>query len=1092
MSLSNTSIKNPVFAWMIMIGIIVFGIVAFMRLGISQLPDVDYPVVSISCSWEGAAPEVMETEITNTIEDAIMGIQGVQEVTSRSRQSRSSVTVQFDLSKNIDVALQEVQSSISRAQRSLPKDMDPPVINKSNPEDQPIIWLTLYGDKPLKYLMEYTRDYLKDQFSTIPGVGEVSTGGYVDPNLRVWLDADKMRRNELTVEDITSAIQSEHAVIPAGYIDTGRNELNVRVLGEAESTKEFSSIIIPARKGAPLWKKFMIGDVAEVEDGLANIRFISRSMGMTTVGLGIKKQRGTNAIKVAHAVKDKLKDIQKYLPAGLKLEVRFDTTSPVEESIREMYFVMILSVILTSVVCWLFLGSFSSALNVFLTIPMSICGTLFILYLLGFTLNTFTLLGLSLVIGIVVDDAIMMLENIARHRESGENKISSAIKGAQEITFAAIAATIAILAIFIPVIFMQGIIGKYFLQFGVTISVAVMISLLGALTLTPMYCAQFLKVGHGSGFGKLMDNFMVWLKNGYAFLLEHCLNHRWLVVITSIILFAGSIVLFNTVKKEFFPAQDQSRLMVRAETKVGSSIEYTDSVFKEVEKVITELPEVTNYFTNIGGDMVNSGMIMLTLKPLKERQGREVEPPRTEPRPGQAKNLNKERSKTPPSKDKKLTEQIELTSSTPGVERPTEILRTESKHKKVIRPFTQQELIPILRRKIRAVPGVTKISVVDPSLMGFAARRGMPIEFTLNGSDWDKLISLSEQMMADMEKTSLMTDIDSDFEIGMPEVRVVPDRQKAAERGVSITNIGNTINALIGGVRAGKYSRGGRRYDIRVQLVSADRSNVDDINKIWIRNNRGEVIRLSEVVQVIQQPSMLSISRKNRERAIRISANLAPGKAQGEALTVVESLGKKLPEGYKIVLSGSAQTFKESFDSLYLALILGIFVAYMVLGTQFNSFVHPFTVLIALPFSISGAVLAMMITGQSLNMYSAIGMILLMGIVKKNSILLVDFTNQRRESGMDVKEALKSACPVRLRPIIMTSFSTIAAALPPALSIGPGAETRIPMATVVIGGVLVSTLLTLFVVPCVYSIMSVFESRKHTQAVHEALKELSK
>ena len=1035
MSLSDTSIKNPVFAWMVLIGIIVFGMFAFMKLGVSQMPDVDFPVLSISTSWEGAAPEVMETEITDTIESALMGIQGVQEVMSTSRQGRSDITVQFDLEKDIDVALQEVQSNIARAQRTLPSDIDAPVIRKSNPEDQPIIWLTVSGKRPLKYIMEYTRDYVKDQFSTIPGVGEVMMGGYVDPNLRVWLDADRMRAKELTVDDVVGAIQSEHAEVPAGYIDTGRREMNIRVVGEAGSTQEFSSLIIPSRKGSPLWRKFVIGDVAEVEDGLANIRRISRTMDETAVGLGIKKQRGTNAVQVAHDVKKKIKEMEKYLPKDVTLTVRFDSTQFVEDSINEMNFVMLLSVILTAVVCWLFLGSFSSAVNVFLTIPLSICGTFFVLNVMGFTLNTFTLLGLSLVIGIVVDDAIMMLENIVRHREGGETKVRAAIKGAREITFAAIAATIAILAIFVPVIFMEGIIGKYFFQFGVTISVAVMISLLGALTLTPMYSAQFLKVGHTTGLGKAMDSFMNRLKTVYEKSLSLCLNNRWKVVLGSVILFVGSLGLFQYVKKEFVPAQEQSRLMVRLETKIGSSIDYTNEVFKQVEKAVMLHPEIESYFSNLGGDLANTGNMMLTLKEPKLR--------------------------------------------------PID--------KKKNRPLTQQELMPVLRKELKAIPGVTKTVVQDPSLMGMTARRGFPIEFTINGPDWDALASLSDRIAEEMESSGMMVDVDSDYKVGMPEVRVVPDRAKAAERGVSISAIGNTINALIGGVRVGKYTKGGRRYDIRVQLVSQDRSRVDDISKIWIRNNRGEVIRLSEVVSIVEKPSLLSITRKNRERAIRMYANVSPGKSQGEALSVVNALGKKiLPEGYKIVFSGSAQTYQDSFSGLFLALILGIFVAYMVLGTQFNSFVHPFTVLIALPFSISGAVFAMLATHQSLNIYSAIGIILLMGIVKKNSILLVDFTNQSRERGMSVTDALMNACPLRLRPIVMTSLATIAAAVPPALAIGPGAETRVPMAVVVIGGVFVSTLLTLFVVPCVYSLMSGLESRQHAKDVHEALEELSR
>lgn len=1035
MSLSDTSIKNPVFAWMLLIGVVVFGMTAFTRLGVSQLPDVDFPVVSVSASWEGASPEVMESEVTDVIEGAVMGIQGVQEIVSTSRQGQSSVTVEFALGRDIDVALQEIQSSIARVQRSLPRDMDPAVIRKSNPEDQPILWLGLSGDRSLTFLMSYTRDYLQDRLTTVPGVGDVMLGGYVEPNLRVWLDADRLSRHEMTVDDITAAIALEHAEVPAGYIETPVVEKNVRVTGEAASVAEFSSMIIPARKGAPLWKTIRIGDVATVEDGLAPVRRISRTMGVPAVGLGIRKQRGTNAVEVAHAVKERVADLQKNLPEGLKLEVRFDMTAFVEESIKDMQFVMLLSVILTSLVCWLFLGSFSSAANIFLTIPLSICGTFFCLYVLGFTLNTFTLLGLSLVIGIVVDDAIMMLENIARHREAGESRVRAAILGAREITFAAVAASVAILAIFVPVIFMEGVIGRYFLQFGVTISIAVMISLVGALTLTPMISAQFLNIGHTSRLGRATDAFMHWLKQRYAAALAVCLCWRWGVVIISLAVFAGSLFLFGAIKKEFVPPQDQGRLMIRIETPTGTALEKTDVAARAFEKILQGHPAISSVFTNVGGDLVNTASFMITLR---------------------------ERS-----------------------ERPLDVATG--------RPLTQQGLIPILRRELRRVPGVSKVVVTDPSLTGFTARRGSPVEFTVTGPDWATLASLSGRLEEALESSGLMVDVDSDYEMGAPEIRVVPDRAKAAARGVSVSVIGDAINAMVGGVRAGKYTRDGRRYDVRVQLVAADRSRVQDIGRIFVRNNRGEIIRLSEVVSIVEQPSLMSITRKNRERAIRMYANLAPGAAQGDALRAAEELGRKqLPDGYHLNFSGAAQTFRSSFTSLYIALIFGVFVAYMVLGTQFNSFVHPLTVLLALPFSVSGAAAALLLTGQSLNIYSAIGLILLMGIVKKNSILLVDFTNQRRAAGMNVHDALMDACPVRLRPILMTSLATIAAAVPPALAIGPGAESRVPMAVVVIGGVVVSTLLTLLVVPCVYSLLAGLESTRHTAEVRAALEEFSK
>lgn len=447
MTLSDLSIKNPVFAWMLMIGLIAFGLIGFNRMGVSQLPDVDFPVLAVNVTWEGAAPEVMETEVTDAIEDAVMSVQGIKEVSSVSRQGSATITIEFELNRDIDVALQEVQTKIAQAQRTLPKEMDPPIITKSNPEDQPIMFLALGGQRDRRYLMQFTRDQLKDRFTTVPGVGEVFLGGYVEPNLRVWLDADKLRKNEVTVDDVAAAIDAQHAEVPAGRIETGSQELNVRVLGEAANVDEFSRLIIPARSGAPIYRTIRIGDVATVEDGLADVRRISRANGKSAVGLGIRKQRGANAVEVAKAVRARMEEIKKDLPPGLELGVNFDSTRFVSQSIHEMVQTLVLAAIFTSLVCWVFLGSFSSAMNVVLAIPTSIVGAFLILYFCGFTLNTFTLLGLSLCIGIVVDDAIMVLENIVRHREKGLSRIKAAIVGAREITFAAMAATVAILAI---------------------------------------------------------------------------------------------------------------------------------------------------------------------------------------------------------------------------------------------------------------------------------------------------------------------------------------------------------------------------------------------------------------------------------------------------------------------------------------------------------------------------------------------------------------------------------------------------------------------------------------------------------------------
>jgi len=1037
MTLSDISIKNHVFAWMLMTGLIVFGAISFSRMGISQLPDVDYPVVNVNLTLENAAPEVMETQVTDIVEGAVMGIQGIKEVSSVSRRGQTSVTIEFELDRNIDTALQEVQTKISQAQKNLPKEIDPPVVTKTNPEDQPIIRVAVTSDKPLKDLMAYANDHLKDKFTTISGVGDVDMGGYIDPNLRIWVDIDKLNDKQLAVDDLISTIANQHVEMPSGYINTGDKEYNVRVMGEASTPDNFSRLVISGRGGAAIWRTFRIGDVATVEDGLDDIRRIARSNGVAAVGIGIKKQRGANAVATARAVKAKIAEIRKILPKGMDIQIRMDATKFIEESTHELNFTLVLSALLTAFVCWFFLGSWGSTINVLLAIPTSIVGSFIVLYFMGFTLNTFTLLGLSLAIGIVVDDAIMVLENIVRHNENGMSRMKSAIVGAREITFPAMAASIAILAIFLPVVFMKGIIGKFFYQFGVTMTAAVLLSLLEALTLTPMRCSQFVDAGKGSVVGQTVDRWLKTLARAYRRLLAYALDRRWTVIIISMAMFGASLLIAFKLKKEFAPSQDQGMFMVRMQTPIGSSLEFTDAAAKEAEKWFASQPSIDSYFTSVGGGggggLVNNIMAFVSLKDKDDRV---------------------------PLK--------------PGGRKPT-----------------QQDYMQLARKKLGAIPGVQRVSVQDPSLSGFTAQRGYPIELSLRGPDWDKLSELSALIMKRMNDSGKMVDIDTDYQAGMPEIQVIPDREKAAARGVSVISIGNAINALVGGTRVGKFTRNGKRYDIRLKLTKQDSSSPEDIKKIWVRNNRGEVIRLSEVVQIVKKNTLLSISRRNRERAIGIFANPKPGYSQAEAMAEAEKIGKEvLPENYTLLFSGSSKTFQDSFGSLIIALILGIFVAYMVLASQFNSFIHPVTVLLALPFSVTGAFIALYAGGRTLNIYSMIGIILLMGIVKKNSILLVEFTNNRRAEGKSVRDALLEACPIRMRPILMTSVATIAAAIPPALGLGPGAETRIPMALVVIGGVLVSTLLTLLVVPCAYSLFAPLENHSHDRDHKQALIEL--
>jgi hydrophobe/amphiphile efflux-1 (HAE1) family protein len=1022
MTLADISIRNHVFAWMLMAALIGFGIICFTGfggvfkgLGVSQNPDVDFPVVNVSVSYEGASPEIMETDVVDFIEDAVTAVEGVKQISSTSRQGSANITIEFELSRSIDAALQDVQTRVAQAARRLPREIEPPIITKNNPEDSPIMWLSLSGSRSPTYMADYVRNVIRPQLQTVEGVGEVFIGGYRERNIRVWFDAARLEAQGLTVLDVNQAIQREHLEVPAGRIETPEREMNVRAEGEALDLTAFRNLVVAFRGGTPI----RLQDVAVVEDGLEDRRRLARANGEPSLGFGIRKLRGANAVEVGANAKAKLAEMRKDLPEGLTLGVRFDSTTFVEHVINEILFTLVLAAVLTGLVCWVFLGSWSTTLNVLLAIPTSILGTFIVIYFFGFTLNTFTVLGLTLTVGIVVDDAIMVLENIYRHREHGEGKVKAASVGAREITFAAAAATLAIVAIFLPVAFMKGIIGRFFFQFGVTISVAVLISLLEALTLAPMRCSRFLEVGERSGrFGQWVDRGFERLSGAYLRWLAPALRHRGWVLGAAAVFFVVSLGIVGLLRQEFVPAVDSSRFQIRFQTPVGTSIDVTEGKLRQIEEFLRSRGEVEGDFSFIGGfggGEVNTGMVFVTLQ----------DPP----------------------------------------QRPVD---KQAGHR-----LSQQEFMDVTRRAVNGLPGV-RAALVDPSQQGFSSSRGggFPVELTVRGREWNKLAQYSRELMEGMRQTGLMTDLDSDYQVGMPEVRVVPDRNKAAALGVSMADLGQTINAAIGGTRVGKYKEAGRRFDIRVRLLAPQRERPEDIQRLFVRTASGQLVRLSDLVAIEQQPTLQAITRKDRERAITVFANVTPGASQAEALDkALDIAGRVLPDGYRATPSGSSQAFRESFASLLFAFAMGLIVAYMVLAAQFNAFTHPFTVLLALPFSISGALIALYLSGQSLNVYSMLGAILLMGIAKKNSILLVDFTNQMRAQGVERHEAIFKACPVRLRPILMTSTATIAGAIPPALALGPGAELQRPMALALVGGMAVSTLFTLFVVPAAYSLL---------------------
>ncbi|WP_244283085.1 efflux RND transporter permease subunit [Leptospira neocaledonica] len=1034
---------------MMMAAIILLGSIGFSRMGLSQMPDVDFPIVNVTLNLTGANAQVMETDVVDPIEEVLMTVQGVVEVRSVSTDGSATITVELELKRDVDVAVQEIQTKIAQVSNKLPDDLDPAVIMKSNPDDQPIIWVALTApNRSDQEKMVFVKTRLKDKFQEIPGVGEIILGGYVDRTINVFLDPLRLLRAELTVTDIINTLTEQNIEVPSGRVQNKLSEVSLRAVGDVPTVEQFSNIYINSRSGAAMFRPVRLREVAKIEDGLDEIRRISRFNGVSAVGLGIKKIKGANAVEVGDLVKVKLEELRPSLPPGFELNISNDNTTFIRDSVHELVFTLILSAVLTGIVCRLFLGNWSSTWNVLLAIPTSVMGTFLILYFAGFTLNTFTLLGLSLATGIVVDDAIMVLENISRHRESGKTWFQASLDGASEIRFAALAATLAIIAIFLPVAFMKGIIGRYFLEFGVTVSVAVALSLFEALSFTPMRASRYREskeaqkkqkskspftlpadtffsklknVADRFSFFKRMDpvieNFLQFSERVYGRVLEFVIRKPGTVLVSSVLFFAFSLIFLFLLKKEFIPPQDMGRFIVRAKMPIGSSIIRTDEAMKKVESYLSSRPIVEKYMSNIGGmggTESNTGMFFVTMKDMGNRP----------------------------------------------------------KSKKTGREITQSEVFTEFRKDLKDLVPEAKFSVQDLSQRGFSAGRGYPVELVLTGPDWATLAKVSDSIREKLDSSKTILDIDTDYVSGQPEVKILPNRESAALRGVSMANIGNTIGPLMGGRNVSRFTENGRSFDVRVKIDKDKGENTDIIPNIGVRNTYGEIVRLKDVLVLQATNTLKNITRVNRDRSIKIFGN--PPKEKGQTWATNEAIRiarEMLPEGYHVDITGSAKTASESQSSLSGALILGIIMSFMILASQFNSLKQPFYILLSMPFSFSGALIALWIAGQSFNMYSFIGLILLLGLVKKNSILLVEFVNHVRGEGKNIADAIRIGCPVRLRPVLMTTFSSIAAAIPPALALGPGAETRIPMAITILGGLIVSTLITLVVVPAAYYLM---------------------
>jgi HAE1 family hydrophobic/amphiphilic exporter-1 len=1018
MWLADTSVKRPVFATMVIMALVVLGAVSYPEIGVDLFPKVDFPIVTISTHLNGASPEVIDVDITDKIEGAVNTINGVKSITSSSTEGDSRVTVEFILERNIDLAVQDVREKVALIRNKLPQDIDEPRIAKVDPDATAVMWLNLSGQKSVRELSTYVDEVLKEQLQRIDGVGDIQLGGLQLRQVRVWLDSGKLRAYGLSASDILVALKRQNIELPGGRIESLSKEYTIKIKGEFLNVPDFNDLVIAYGKGAPV----RLRDVGKAEDGMQERRDIARFNGIPAVGMGVQKQSGTNTVAVVNAVKAEIERINKTLPPGMTLNIAIDQSVFIKRSIEEVQKHLILGSLFAVLAVFIFLGNVRTTLISAVALPISIIATFALIRAFGFTFNNMTMLALTLSVGLLIDDAIIVIENIYRHVEEGMAPREAATFATSEIGLAVMATTFAIVAIFLPVAFMKGMIGRFFLQFALTVVFSVLVSLLVSFTLTPMLASIFLKrftvkrEGHEKPSPapiRPMGGIAGWFERGYRriegsyrLLLAFSLDHRWKMLLGALVLFAGSLYLTKFMGKEFVPPEDQGQFIVRLEAPIDYSVEKADELFRPAEEILRKMPEVRAVFYRLGiGGSVNRAILMTSLIPKGERKK------------------------------------------------------------------TQMDLKKEIRQKLRQFPGL-KVSAEDFSMIG-GGQRQVPIQYSIRGPDLAAIQTYAKQIAGEFAKSPGVVDVDTSLEMGKPELKVYIDRDKAADLGVDIATIAEAINILISGeadVTKYKDESRGKRYDLRIRLNPEERSNPDDLGRLYVRSRDGRLVELRNLVRIQEGGGPSVINRVDRQRSISLFANLERiplGQAMGDLNSIA---GRILPSDYIPKYRGQADTMAESFGYLLFAIVLGVIMAYMVLAAQFESFVHPFTVLLAMPLSFIGAFGALLLTGNTLSIFSFIGLILLMGLVKKNAILLVDYTNVLRARGVPRREAILQAGPVRLRPILMTTFAMVFGMLPVAFGVGEGSETRAPMGIAVIGGLLTSLFLTLVVVPAAYDL----------------------
>jgi multidrug efflux pump len=1010
MKISDISIKRPVFATVMSLAIVLFGIISFLRLPVREYPDINPPVISVVTTYRGASPSVIETEITDPLEEQFATLTGVKTITSSSREEGSVITIEFELNRNVDEAANDVRERVSRTRGTLPREIDEPVISKVDVNAQPIVWLALSSTNHTGLeLTDVADNILKERIQRLPGVGSVILGGERRYAMRVWLDPPRMASRGLTPQDIENAIRSENAEIPSGRVEGVDREFSVRTRGELNTPEEFGAIVVKQDENGIV----RLRDVADVQVGAADERTVARWNGQPAVGLGIVKQTKASTLDVAREVRNALAGLEGAIPPGMELKVAYDSSEFIRDSVREVGETLLIAMFLVILVVIVFMKSLRATLIPTLAIPVSIIGTFVVIYFLGYSVNILTLLALVLAIGLVVDDAIVMLENIFRHMEMGKSRLQAAYDGSKEIAFAVLATTITLVAVFVPVAFLTGDVGRLFREFGFSVAIAVALSGFVALTLTPMFSSRILKPIHGTGQGwasRSFDAFFAWLNRVYERSVRFALRHRILVISLAVVAVIISVGVFKFMPRELVPTEDRGIAFGIVLAPEGSTLAYTDRYMREVEKRLLALPETKGLFTAVGVGFggpgrVTDGFLFLNLGP---RSGRKR---------------------------------------------------------------SQQQIVQSLFPQMFSIPGVLAFVINPPSLGSFSSS---PIEYVLEAESYDELSQASGILQAAASKLGYLFNVNSDLKLDKPELNVAVDRNRAASLGVSVTDIGSTLEALLGGRVVSNFKRGTKQYDVLIQVQAADRSTPNIIDGVYVRGDSG-LVQLANVVNLSEAVGPKELNHFNRQRSATITANLIPFVSLGQALDDLDKITRtSLPKDIKHDYSGQSLEYKESSSGLYFFFVLALVFIYLVLAAQFESFVHPFTILLSVPLAVFGALISLFLFHQSMNIFSQIGLIMLIGLVTKNAILIVEFSNQLRARGRSVVEAVVEAATIRLRPILMTSFATVFGILPIAIGFGAGAESRRPLGIAVVGGMLFSTFLTLILVPVVYTLLARF------------------